>query len=92
MDALRLFRIVYHVAKKNNISIIPFPKQPFTTISNNEFIKDAEIFLLYPESFNTKNNVGKCNTESISLISTVNTVNLNNINIDINNSKKYFNI
>ena len=89
MDALRLFRIVFHVAQKNNIKIIPIPKQPFNKINQAEFIKNAEIFLIYPEAFSTNNNYNK-HSEHINILSNVNCINLNNKNIDLTKSKTYF--
>jgi len=90
MDALRLFRIVYYVARKNNINVIPVPKQPFNNISRKNFIENAEKFLIYPESFRNNNISTNKKSEPVIIFNNLNTINLNEKNIDLNKSKKYF--
>jgi hypothetical protein len=47
MEAGRLFRIAYQVAKQNQLRYIPYPKKPFNTENKKIFFKEIESFFLY---------------------------------------------
>jgi hypothetical protein len=92
MDSLKLFRLVYLTAMKNNINLIPVPKQPFTQVNQQQFIKDVEIFLMHPEMFKDYNqNSNNKYVEPVNILYGINYKDLTNININLNDSKKYFN-
>lgn len=88
MDSLRLFRLIYITALKNNINKIPVPRQPYSQLNKKQFIKDAEIFLMHPEMFKIEK---KNNTlEEVDFLYGINYADLNKTKIDINKSDKYF--
>ena len=92
MDSLKLFRLVYLTAMKNNINLIPVPKKTFTQVNQQQFIKDVEIFLMHPEMFKDYNqNSNNKYVEPVNILYGINYKDLTNININLNDSKKYFN-